>query len=65
MATMPMIEPRSSGVVFTVNPTSGNVHQILVSALYGAGEGLAMLDESVDGYPYAHLVPRGRTHPGA
>ena len=45
-----MIEPRSSGVVFTVNPTNGNVHQILVSSLYGAGEGLVSRGFDADSF---------------
>lgn len=35
-----MIDARTSGVVFTANPTSGAVHEVVVSALWGAGEGL-------------------------
>jgi len=35
-----MIDPQVSGVMFTVNPVSGNVHELVISSLYGAGEGL-------------------------
>ena len=35
-----MIDARSSGVLFTANPNDGNVHQIVISSLWGAGEGL-------------------------
>jgi phosphohistidine swiveling domain-containing protein len=35
-----MIEPTVSGVMFTVNPVSGNVQELVVSSLYGTGEGL-------------------------
>jgi pyruvate,water dikinase len=35
-----MIESRTSGVVFTANPTTGNVQEIVISALFGLGEGL-------------------------
>ncbi|MCP4203949.1 MAG: phosphoenolpyruvate synthase [bacterium] len=35
-----MIEASVSGVVFTANPNNGDVHEVVVSALYGAGEGL-------------------------
>jgi len=35
-----MIEARTSGVLFTANPLSGSVHEIVLSALWGAGEGL-------------------------
>lgn len=36
----PMIEARASGVVFTCNPANGSVHETVVSAVYGLGEGL-------------------------
>lgn len=35
-----MVPARAAGVVFTANPDSGNVHQIVISAVYGGGEGL-------------------------
>lgn len=35
-----MVEARASGVLFTANPNDGNVHQVVISALWGAGEGL-------------------------
>jgi phosphohistidine swiveling domain-containing protein len=35
-----MIEARASGVLFTANPNTGNVHEAVVSSLWGAGEGL-------------------------
>jgi pyruvate,water dikinase len=35
-----MVEARASGVLFTANPNDGNVHEIVISALWGAGEGL-------------------------
>jgi len=35
-----MIDSRSSGVVFTANPTSGDVQEIVISSLFGLGEGL-------------------------
>jgi len=35
-----MVSARVSGVAFTADPLTGNVHRIVVSALYGAGEGL-------------------------
>ncbi len=35
-----MVPAHVSGVLFTANPDSGNVHEIVISALYGAGEGL-------------------------
>jgi len=35
-----MVDARASGVLFTANPNDGNVHEIVVSSLWGAGEGL-------------------------
>ena len=35
-----MIDARASGVVFTANPTSGDTNDIVVSSLFGLGEGL-------------------------
>lgn len=35
-----MIDARTSGVVFTANPTTQDVHELVISALFGLGEGL-------------------------
>ena len=35
-----MIDPAASGVMFTTNPVTNNVQEIVISALPGAGEGL-------------------------
>ncbi len=35
-----MVTARASGVLFTADPATGSVHDIVISALYGAGEGL-------------------------
>ncbi|HEV3484941.1 MAG TPA: PEP/pyruvate-binding domain-containing protein, partial [Vicinamibacterales bacterium] len=35
-----MIDSHTSGVVFTANPTTQDVHEIVISALFGLGEGL-------------------------
>lgn len=35
-----MVDASVSGVMFTANPVSGNVGEIVISSLYGAGEGL-------------------------
>lgn len=35
-----MVDAHVSGVLFTANPASGSVHEQVISALYGAGEGL-------------------------
>lgn len=43
-----MVDARASGVLFTANPNDGNVHQIVVSALWGAGEGLVSVGLDAD-----------------
>ncbi len=45
-----MIDPRASGVAFTVNPVNGSVQQVLINALYGAGEGLVSRGFDADSY---------------
>ncbi len=35
-----MVDARSAGVLFTANPNDGNVHEVVISTLWGAGEGL-------------------------
>ena len=45
-----MVEARSSGVLFTANPNSGSVHEIVVSSLWGAGEGLVSAGLDADTY---------------
>ena len=35
-----MIDANVSGVVFTADPTTGDVHRVVVSSLFGLGEGL-------------------------
>lgn len=45
-----MIDPRSSGVAFTVNPVNESVQQVLINALYGAGEGLVSRGFDTDSY---------------
>ena len=35
-----MVDGVSSGVVFTADPNTGNPHELVISTLYGAGEGL-------------------------
>ncbi len=35
-----MVEARTSGVLFTANPNTGSVHEVVISSLWGAGEGL-------------------------
>ncbi len=45
-----MIEARTSGVMFTADPTSGSVHEIVISSLWGAGEGLVSAGFDADTY---------------
>jgi phosphohistidine swiveling domain-containing protein len=35
-----MVDARSAGVMFTANPNDGNVYEVVISTLWGAGEGL-------------------------
>jgi pyruvate,water dikinase len=35
-----MVDARSAGVLFTANPNDGNVYEVVISTLWGAGEGL-------------------------
>ena len=43
-----MIQSQSSGVVFTADPTSGNPHIMVISSLYGLGEGLVSAGLAAD-----------------
>ena len=36
----PQLEPRCAGVMFTINPTNGSWHEMVVEAVLGQGEGL-------------------------
>ena len=45
-----MIESRSSGVMFTVHPITGSVDQVVVSALFGLGEGLVSCGLQADSF---------------
>jgi rifampicin phosphotransferase len=35
-----MVDARTAGVLFTANPNDGNVYEVVISTLWGAGEGL-------------------------
>jgi phosphohistidine swiveling domain-containing protein len=48
-----MIDPSVSGVMFTANPVSGNVHETVISALFGAGEGLVSQGLDADTFTVA------------
>ncbi|MCH7685209.1 MAG: phosphoenolpyruvate synthase [Planctomycetes bacterium] len=45
-----MIDAQRSGVMFTCNPTTGSSHQIVISSLLGAGEGLVSAGFAADTY---------------
>ncbi|NQT36084.1 MAG: phosphoenolpyruvate synthase, partial [Planctomycetes bacterium] len=45
-----MIDAQRSGVMFTCNPTTGSPHQIVISSLLGAGEGLVSGGFAADTY---------------
>jgi rifampicin phosphotransferase len=45
-----MIDADVSGVVFTANPTSNDVHELVISALFGLGEGLVSQGFDADTY---------------
>jgi phosphohistidine swiveling domain-containing protein len=47
-----MIEAHSSGVVFTADPATKNPHQMIISALYGLGEGLVSAGLDADHIEY-------------
>ncbi|HEX9670434.1 MAG TPA: PEP/pyruvate-binding domain-containing protein [Thermoanaerobaculia bacterium] len=43
-----MVDAAKSGVMFTVNPTTSDVREVVVSSLYGAGEGLVSVGLDAD-----------------
>lgn len=43
-----MVDPHAAGVLFTANPNDGNVHEAVVSSLWGAGEGLVSVGLDTD-----------------
>jgi rifampicin phosphotransferase len=45
-----MIDARASGVIFTCHPATNNVHQTVIGAVYGLGEGLVGGTLSADTY---------------
>ncbi|MBU0681600.1 MAG: hypothetical protein KKD73_09280 [Proteobacteria bacterium] len=47
-----MVEATISGIMFTANPNSGNVREVLISSLYGAGEGIVSAGLDADLYIY-------------
>ncbi len=63
-----MIDATQSGVMFTCNPGTESVHQVVVSSLYGLGEGLVSAGLDADTYTVdkdslefsAAIVPKQR-----
>lgn len=55
-----MVEPESSGVLFTINPLNGSWREMIVEAVWGLGEGLV----SGQLAPHWFLVRRPRQWPG-
>jgi pyruvate,water dikinase len=47
-----MVDARTSGVVFTADPTTHNPHTMIISALYGLGEGLVSAGLEADHIEY-------------
>ncbi len=47
-----MVEAAISGIMFTANPNNGNVQEVLISSLYGAGEGIVSTGLEADLYTY-------------
>jgi pyruvate,water dikinase len=45
-----MVDAAVSGVIFTANPVTGDVHEVVISALFGAGEGLVSQGFAADTY---------------
>lgn len=50
VVVQPLLAVRSSGVLFTAHPVSGNVHELVVNSLYGFGEGLVSAGLEADAY---------------
>jgi len=48
VAVSKMVNARSSGICFTVNPVTGDVSKIIIDANWGLGEGVVSGAESVD-----------------
>jgi pyruvate,water dikinase len=51
-----MIEARVSGIMFTANPNNGNVQELLISSLYGAGEGIVSAGLDADLYTFSKMT---------
>lgn len=47
-----MVDAYSSGVVFTADPTTGDPHKIVISSLFGLGEGLVSAGLESDHFHY-------------
>jgi len=47
-----MVDAEASGVVFTADPSTGNPHRMIISSLYGLGEGLVSAGLEADHIEY-------------
>jgi pyruvate,water dikinase len=56
-----MVDAEASGVAFTANPTTGDVQEIVISSLWGAGEGLVSAGLDADTF----TVDKGALDAGA
>jgi phosphohistidine swiveling domain-containing protein len=60
-----MINAETSGVVFTANPTTQNPHSMVISALYGLGEGLVSAGLDADHIEYNKRSNTSCTRPAS
>ena len=50
-----MVDAEISGIMFTANPNSSNVQEVLISSLYGAGEGIVSAGLDADLFTFSKL----------
>ncbi|MEN8142123.1 MAG: PEP/pyruvate-binding domain-containing protein [Thermodesulfobacteriota bacterium] len=48
-----MVEAEVSGIIFTANPNNGNIQEVLISSLFGAGEGIVSAGLDADLFTYS------------
>jgi pyruvate,water dikinase len=60
-----MVDARSSGVLFTVNPVSGRLDEVVVSGVFGAGEGLVSAGLDADAWTVKKSDLSVRSEPAA
>jgi len=51
-----MVEARVSGIMFTANPNNGNVQELMISSLYGAGEGIVSAGLDADLFTFSKMT---------